>query len=82
MDLGVGDGDGWGNRVIWLVEEFASGWHADSVGVYFLRSYAVDKVGICDLLVFWNEVSACQFDGDNSFNALLSRASCTYSVGM
>ena len=81
MNLGIGDGDGWGTGIIWVVEAIASGFHADLVGLCFLRLYSADKVDVCDIIVFWNEMSACRLDGVGAFYAFFGRAIFTYSAG-
>ena len=73
MDLGFGDGDSWGTGVIWVIEEIAYSCNVDSVGLLFLRSYAAEKVGVCYILVFWNEVLACWLDGAGSFDAFFGK---------
>ena len=51
------------------------------MGLCFLRSVSADKVDVCDILVFWNEVLAYRLDGAGAFYAFFGRAVFTYSAG-
>ena len=81
MDLVVDYGDVCGTGLIWVFKAIASGCHADSVGLCFLRSDAAEKVGVCDLLVLWNEVSASRLDGAGAFDAFFGRAIISHYFG-
>ena len=51
------------------------------MGLYFFRSDAAGKVGVCNIFVLWNEVSDSWLDGDSVFDALFGREIIFYSIG-
>ena len=47
----------------------------------FLKSDSADKVGVCDLLVFWNNLLACWLDGVGAFYSFFGRVIFNTSEG-